>query len=138
MSRCPSFKKIYKSLPRSVKHALWGRLSVNHKSIKPQLFLLAGLYRSFFHHILRQELPAEQRRVRIVSLRIARNSFQTVRSITIPAPVAASIVHTNVDAGYAAAFRALVLVFLQRKTAPGNLFQQGTINAVSVGNAVWC
>ena len=71
-------------------------------------------------------------------LRIACNGFQTVRSITIPAPVAASIVHTNVDACHAAAFRALVLVFLQRKTALGNLFQQGTINAVSVGNAVWC
>ena len=56
-------------------------------------------------------------------LRIARNSFQTVRSITIPAPVAASIVHTNVDAGHAAAFGALVLVFLQRKAASGNLLQ---------------
>ena len=72
-----------------------------------------------------------------MGLRIAHNSFQTVRSITIPASVAASIVHTNVDAGHAAAFRALVLVFIQCKTAPGNLFQQGAVNAVAVGNAVW-
>lgn len=68
---------------------------------------------------------------------IARNSFHTVRSITIPAPVAAGVVHTNVDAGHAAAFRALVLVFLQCKAATGKLFQQVSVNAVAVGNAVW-
>ena len=68
---------------------------------------------------------------------IAHNGFQTVCSITIPAPVTAGIVHTNVDAGYAAAFGALILVFLQSKAAPGNLFQQVSVNAVAVGNAVW-
>ena len=70
-------------------------------------------------------------------LRIPRNSFQTVRSITILATMTAGVVHTNVDAGHAAAFRALVLVFLQCKTAPGNLFQQGAVNAMAMGNAVW-
>lgn len=71
-----------------------------------------------------------------MSLRIARNSFQAVRSITILATMTAGVVHTNVDAGHAAAFRALILVFLQRKATPGNLFQQGAVNAVAVGNAV--
>ena len=54
-------EKIYKNSPRRVKYTLRGSLSVHHKSIKPQLFLLAGLYRPFFHHILRKELPAEKR-----------------------------------------------------------------------------
>ena len=39
-------------------------------------------------------------------------SLQWKLDITIPASVAAGVVHTNVDAGHAAAFRALVLVFL--------------------------
>ena len=90
-----------------------GCLSVNKKSINPQLFRLVGLYRPFLYHILRQNLPAEQWRVRIMRLRIARNGFQTVRSITIPAPVGAGVLHTNVDPCHAATFRALVLVFLQ-------------------------
>lgn len=34
-------EKIYKSIPRRVKYTLRGMLSINHKSIKPQLFLLA-------------------------------------------------------------------------------------------------
>ena len=72
-----------------------------------------------------------------MGLRIVRNGFQTVRSITIPASVAAGVVHTNVDAGHAAAFRALALVFFQRQTAPGKLFQQVSVNAMAVGNAIW-
>ena len=101
------------------------------------MLLLAGLNNCLLHHVFRQNVPAEQQKVRIVDLRIARNDFQTVCSIIILASVAAGVVHTNVDACHAAAFRALILVFLQRKAAPGNLFQQGTINAVAVGNAVW-
>ena len=85
-------EKIYNNIPRRVKYTLRGSFSVNHKSIKPHLFLLAGLYLPFLHHVLRQNLPAEQWRVRIVGLRIARNSFQAVRSITIPASVAAGVV----------------------------------------------
>ena len=54
-------KKIYKNIPRRVIYTLRGMRLVTQKSIKPQLFLLAGLYRSFFHHILRHDLPAEQR-----------------------------------------------------------------------------
>ena len=46
-------EKIYKNIPRRVKYTLRGSFSVNHKSIKPQLFLFEGLYRPFFHHILR-------------------------------------------------------------------------------------
>ena len=72
-----------------------------------------------------------------MGLCIARNSFQTVRSITIPAPVAASVVHTNVDAGHAAAFRPLVFVFLYRQAAVGKLLQQPAVNAMAMGNAVW-
>lgn len=72
-----------------------------------------------------------------MGFRIARNGFQTVRSITIPAPVAAGIVHTNVDAGHAATFRALVLVLLQCQAAAGKLLQQPAVNAMAMGNAVW-
>lgn len=136
-SLVPHGKLLQKLTPESLAHSLGLNLSIEQESGKPQLFLSAGLYRPLFHHVLRHNLPTEQQRVRIVCLRIACNSFQTVRSITILASVATGVVHTNVDACHAAAFRALVFVLFQRQTATGNLLQQGAVNAVAVGNAVW-
>ena len=102
---------------------------------KPQLFLPAGLYRARMHGVLRLELPTEQRGEGVVRFGIVRDGFGAVGGVAIFAPVAAGVVHADVDAGRAAACGALVPVLLQGEPAPGQLLQQAAVDAVAVRDA---